>query len=199
MSKIKCVYENGIDKVWYDSTNVIYSECDDVLNSLKTLKLTFKDGRTYVYKEVDVNDYLLFRESQSQGKAFFRYIKKYECERVDNSDLNKIKIELEKILDNENIDNKVILFNKLENISNEIIYLTNEFKKINLTENELSYISYFINKMIKNLALVNFTDNEINLLEVTDKVKTILDEITSNSIDLMDDNKITKILKTKLL
>lgn len=199
MSKIKCVYENGIDKVWYDSTNVIYSECDDVLNSLKTLKLTFKDGRTYVYKEVDVNDYLLFRESQSQGKAFFRYIKKYECERVDNSDLNKIKLELEKILDNENIDNKVILFNKLENISNEIIYLTNEFKKINLTENELSYISYFINKMIKNLALVNFTDNEINLLEVTDKVKTILDEITSNSIDLMDDNKITKILKTKLL
>ncbi len=199
MSKIKCVYENGIDKVWYDSTNVIYSECDDVLNSLKTLKLTFKDGRTYVYKEVDVNDYLLFRESQSQGKAFFRYIKKYECERVDNSDLNKIKLELEKILDNENIDNKVILFNKLENISNEIIYLTNEFKKINLTENELSYISYFINKMIKNLALVNFTDNEINLLEVTDKVKTILDEITSNSIDLMDDNEITKILKTKLL
>lgn len=96
MSKILNLYQDNIDKSWYDSSNIIYSECDDVLNGLKILKIVFKNGRTYKYFDVDVNDYLLFRENASQGKAFSKYILKYKCERVEDSDVNSLMDELNK-------------------------------------------------------------------------------------------------------
>ena len=34
----------GIDKSWYQSSNVLYSECIDVEDELKTLKVVFKNG-----------------------------------------------------------------------------------------------------------------------------------------------------------
>ena len=54
MSKIYNLYENEVDKTWYDSSNVIYSECDDVQDGLKVLRVTFKNGRTYKYSDVNV-------------------------------------------------------------------------------------------------------------------------------------------------
>ena len=44
-----------------------------------------KDGK------VDVNDYLLFRNAESNDKAFNQYIKKYECVRLPDTDLNKLE------------------------------------------------------------------------------------------------------------
>ena len=66
MSKIKSFYCNDVDKVWYDSSNVLYSECDDITDGLKVLRVTFKNGRTYQYYDVNVHDYLLFREKNPE-------------------------------------------------------------------------------------------------------------------------------------
>ena len=97
MSKIYNFYENDVDKTWYDSTNVLYSECDDIDNDFKVLRITFKNGRTYKYSNVNVNDYLLFRESVSQGKALNKYIKQYANERVSDIDVDGLMEELKKL------------------------------------------------------------------------------------------------------
>lgn len=96
MSKILNYYNNKthIDKVWYDSSNVLYSECDDIENDYKNVRVTFNNGSTYEYKQVNVNDYMMFREDISQGKAINKFIKKYECEKLENKDTDKINEEL---------------------------------------------------------------------------------------------------------
>lgn len=99
-------YENNIDKAWYDSSNIVYSECIDNVDDYKDLFITFKDGRTYHYKNVTVQDYLLFREDASQGKALNKYITKkidkkpvYEFERLENKDLILLSEERDKLLE----------------------------------------------------------------------------------------------------
>lgn len=96
MAKKFSVYCNGIDKTWYNSSNIIYTECIDHDNKPKTLKVVFSNGTQYEYKDVDVRDYLLFREDSSQGKALNRLIKekKYEYEKLENADLEAINEEL---------------------------------------------------------------------------------------------------------
>jgi hypothetical protein len=90
------VFENNIDKCWYDSTNIIYSECEDKVDDFKALKIVFKGGRTYNYKEIDVRDYVAFKHATSQGKALNTFLKKYEYEKVEEStDLELLNEELE--------------------------------------------------------------------------------------------------------
>lgn len=86
MAKIISKYENDLDSVWYDSSNVLYSECVDKEGELKQLYITFKDGRTYHYFDVDVQDYLIFRDGSSQGKSLQAIIKKYKAEKVEAKD-----------------------------------------------------------------------------------------------------------------
>lgn len=78
--------EERIDRVWYDSTNLLYSECDDNVDDYKTLRVTFKNGQTYLYEKVDVNDYVLFAHGgtdASNGKAFWKVIRpKYEGKKI---------------------------------------------------------------------------------------------------------------------
>ena len=86
MAKMFNYYANDIDHTWYESSNIKYSECIDKENELKTLKVVFSNGTQYEYYGVDVNDYLLFRDDLSQGKAFSKYIKSkgYEYKKIDN-------------------------------------------------------------------------------------------------------------------
>ena len=95
-----------LDRVWYDSSNIAYSECDDNVNALKTLRVTFRNGATYQYEEVDVNDYVLFVHGgldNSNGKALNKYIKpKYKCTRIEDRDVEKLKEELEILLEERN-------------------------------------------------------------------------------------------------
>jgi len=96
MSKKFNLYCNGVDKTWYDSSNVVYTECIDNENKPKTLKVVFSNGTQYQYNDVDVRDYLLLRENSSQGKALNRLIKekKYEYKKLENADLDAINEEL---------------------------------------------------------------------------------------------------------
>lgn len=99
-------YENEVDKAWYDSSNVIYSECVDNKNDYKDLFVTFKSGDTYHYKNVTVQDYLMFRSDVSQGKALNKFITKkvdgkfvYEYEKKEKKDVSKLVEERDQLLE----------------------------------------------------------------------------------------------------
>ena len=101
MSKIFNLYAknkdgNDVDRTWYQSSNIKYSECIDNDNALKTLKVVFNNATQYEYKGVEVNQYLLFRDAASQGKALNEFIKPkgYEYEKLENADLATLDGEL---------------------------------------------------------------------------------------------------------
>jgi len=83
-----------IDRAWFSSSNILYSECDDNENNLKTLRVTFKNGATYQYERVDVNDYVMFLHGGtdgSNGKALNKFIKpKYQFKRINDLDPSNI-------------------------------------------------------------------------------------------------------------
>ena len=97
-------YINNRDHSWYDSSNVLYSVCYDTNAGKKTLKIVFREGRTYLYRDVDVNDYLLFRNSESHGKSVNEFIiKKYKGVRLSDTSME----ELDKLKDEFINENKI--------------------------------------------------------------------------------------------
>ena len=84
-------YVNSRDYTWYDSSNIVYSECIDNNEAFKTLKMVFKGGRQYIYNNVDPTDYLMFRNAESNGEAFSKYIRKYECKRLPDVSLDELE------------------------------------------------------------------------------------------------------------
>lgn len=97
--------EKKLDKAWFDSSNIIYAECIDNTNDLKTVTIVFKNGTQYLYSGVNVNDWLLFREAESQGKSISKYISKknpitkeaiYKYHKLQDADLDKINEEYNK-------------------------------------------------------------------------------------------------------
>lgn len=85
------IYKNNVDYVWYDSSNIVFSKYYDSKKGSNTLKIVFKNGRTYVYKDVTVQDYVCFKTTQSAGNGFNTYIKKYEGNRISDTDLDKLE------------------------------------------------------------------------------------------------------------
>lgn len=83
-------YVNSRDYTWYDSSNIIYSECIDTNQEFKTLKIVFKGGRQYIYENVNPSDYIMFRNAESNGQAFNMYIKKYDCKRLPDVSLTEL-------------------------------------------------------------------------------------------------------------
>ena len=124
MSKIFNYYENNIDHTWYDSSNIVYSECIDNPNDYKTLKVVFKNGTQYQYDNLDVNDYILFREAASQGKELNSRIKSknYPYKKLNDADLELINEDLAFRTQNGILieDSNSIL--TVRNKSNEILY-----------------------------------------------------------------------------
>lgn len=105
---LKKIYEEATktQKVWYDSSMIIYSEMvesDDTNSGM--LYITFNNGSIYVYKNVSFDDYLVFiggGSDASQGKTLNKIIKsKYESEKVGIANITEIKNELNKIQENE--------------------------------------------------------------------------------------------------
>lgn len=96
-------YLDNQDYTWYDSSNVLFSKCyDDPNSNTKTLKIVFKNGRTYIYKDVDINDYLTFKTAQSNGQAVnTSIIKKYKGVRISDTDVDKLNELREKFINDE--------------------------------------------------------------------------------------------------
>lgn len=137
MAKIFELYNNKLDRVWYDSSSILYSECDDVVDRLKILRITFKNGNTYEYRDVNVNDYMIFKESQSNGKAFFKHIKHYETNKLDPIPIEKINEWLE-----EAKEFNIVVGHKQEDGSIKLKYQGNEMNV------ELSDISKVIETLL---------------------------------------------------
>ena len=105
MARLFRTYSQNVERVWYDSSNILYSECDDRLDTFKVLKIVFKNGRQYQYSDVNVNDYLLFREDLSQGKALNKFIKpKYDATRLDDVDTDLLTEEYARLLEEDDVD-----------------------------------------------------------------------------------------------
>lgn len=100
MGKICTIYKDSIDKAWFRSSNIVYSECIDKKDELKEVNVVFKNGSEYTYFDVAVQDYLMFREDASQGKAFLKFLKKYDyVKKEEKRDLNLLNEELENVLE----------------------------------------------------------------------------------------------------
>ena len=77
--KKKYLEKERIQKVWYDSSMIVYSEMkENELENIGDLTITFKNGSTYVYMDVSFEDYLVFiggGTDASQGKTLNKIIK----------------------------------------------------------------------------------------------------------------------------
>jgi hypothetical protein len=96
--------EKLLDRAWYQSSNIVYSECDDKEDDLKTLRVVFKNGAQYQYENISVQDYLLFMYGGidgSNGKALNKFIKekKYEYKRIDDADISLLNEEMNNVLE----------------------------------------------------------------------------------------------------
>lgn len=95
--------EKKLDRVWYNSSSIFYSECEDRLNELKVLRVVFNNGSTYQYNDVDVNDYVMFVHGGldgSNGKALNKFIKpKCEFVKLENSDKELLTEEMNKLIE----------------------------------------------------------------------------------------------------
>ena len=100
--------DKRLDRTWYDSSNVIYSECLDKEDDYKELTVVFSNGTRYVYHKVNVMDYMVFREDMSQGKALNRLIKKngYKYDKLENVDTNAIMEEGKSLMEKSKILNE---------------------------------------------------------------------------------------------
>lgn len=79
--------ENGIVECLIDSSNILLSEYD---KSKQTLKITFKAGTQYLYKDVLDRDYVRFEVSESQGSVFNKTMRKYEFDKLDKVDTTEL-------------------------------------------------------------------------------------------------------------
>lgn len=100
MSKICTIYKDSVDKAWFTSSNIVYSECIDKKDELKEVNVVFKNGTEYTYLDVAVQDYLMFREDVSQGKALNKVLKKYKyVKKEEKRDLELLNEEMNKVIE----------------------------------------------------------------------------------------------------
>jgi len=98
MLKYSQYTEDVIDRAWFDSSNIVYGECDESDTQFKTVRITFKNGSVYQYYDVIVHDWVKFKNADSQGKALNEYFKKqgYKYEKLpEPADLEALEKEYE--------------------------------------------------------------------------------------------------------
>lgn len=133
---IKKIYdeEKKEQKAWYDSSMFCFTRAVEHPNAnLVDLYVTFKNGWTYKYKDVKLEDYVLLLsgfEQSSHGKTLNKVIKpNYEFERVDNIDTNDIWQEY----------NELVRKEKEEEIDITKTYFISGHRDITDNEFELNY------------------------------------------------------------
>lgn len=143
MSKTYNNYTNSVDRTWYDSSNIIYSECFDTQDdNNRNVKIVFKGGRTYMYSDVTPLDYVMFRDSQSQGKVFNTMIKKYPCERLDDTDLSMLETLRQDLIKLESYTEYNITL-KYNNSTGELKVLINGEPRFEGVEGRVSVVNLF--------------------------------------------------------
>lgn len=96
-------------KVWYDSSMIYFTKMvEDETENKGNLTVVFKNGATYVYKDVRLEDYVLLvagGTDGSNGKTLNKLIKpKYEYEKIADISIPELEKELEGLLAQEQHD-----------------------------------------------------------------------------------------------
>lgn len=125
---LKKIYNENekTQKVWYDSSMILYSEMkENEFENKGDLTVTFKNGATYIYMDVLFEDYLVFiggGTDASQGKTLNKIIKnRYDYKRIEDKNVKDILNELNK---KEEIDDSL----KTYFISGHVDLTENEFE-----------------------------------------------------------------------
>ena len=138
---LKKIYDEKTktQKVWYDSTMIVYTEMvEDEIENKGDLYVTFKNGSTYVYKDVTFEDYILFiagGTDASQGKTLNKVIKsKYEFEKGEQKNVQDLIDEMNRLNEEEmsrdiDITHTFRIFGEDDLTDNEIEF--NYYSKIN--------------------------------------------------------------------
>lgn len=100
-------------RVWYDSSMIAYTEMvENEYENKGDLHVTFKNGSTYIYKDVLFEDYIVFiggGTDASQGKTLNKVIKsKYEFEKSENKNVQELFEEMNRL--NNEVDNSTTYF-----------------------------------------------------------------------------------------
>lgn len=167
-------YRDNKEWCWYDSSNTLFSLCYDNDGNEKVVKVVFKNGRTYLYKGVDVSDYLAFRDSDSNGASFAKYLKKYNATRIEDTDLIELEnLRVHFLNENEEIQESKVsdLAYTIEycNESGEFILKLGQKKIYSAVEGNVSIINLFKSMGINcTLVEVDKIDNETD--ENEDKI-----------------------------
>jgi hypothetical protein len=121
MLKFSYYIDNVKDKAWFESSNIVYGECDESDTQYKTVRVVFKNGATYQYEDVLVADWVTFKNAESQGKALNEHFKKagYKYARIDDADLNQLEDEYA-------IRSGNNFFLKVDKSTNELVLLDNK-------------------------------------------------------------------------
>lgn len=165
MSIIFNKYINSRDHTWYDSSNVKYSECIDNDETKKVLKVTFKGGQTYIYRDVDVSDYVLFKNAESTGKAFNEHIKKkYTGIRLSDIDLASLDDKM-----NEFANDTKVIDEALTNLA-YVLEFNAETKEFRLTLNGKTIFegvdnNFSISKLLSSMSI------KFGVKELTEPIK----------------------------
>lgn len=176
--KKKYIEEIKTQKVWYDSSMILYTEMkEDELENKGDLTVTFKNGATYVYSNVTFEDYLIFiggGTDASQGKTLNKVIKnKYEYKRIEDRDVNKL---LEELNNNENI--------------NDILntYFISGHRNITKQEFEYYYIPLIENALLEN-PNAKFIVGDCNGTDIMaqDYLASIIDDISRITVYCIGD------------
>lgn len=156
-------YINSKDCTWYDSSNVYYSECQDSQEDVKQLKVIFKQGHTYIYKDVALTDYFMFRNAESTGSAFHKYIKKYEFARMPDTSIDELETLKQQYMEEENIaaqeTNDVNYTIELNTVTNDLRLKRGDIEIFNGVEGEISAIS-LLRSMAINFKLIEKNDGQ---------------------------------------
>jgi hypothetical protein len=166
-------YIMSVDHCWYDSSNIKYSECFDTQDdSPRVVKVVFKGGRTYIYRDVDVSKYVMFRDAASQGLAFGMTLKNCPFERVDDTPVESLDRMLEEFrkMDTQEGERNVEL--SINNETGEFVVKVNGTPLYEGVEGRVSVINLFAA-----LGIV-YTLDEDNGLHVTKK-----EEFENNKIE----------------
>ena len=84
--------EDKLDRAWFESSNIVYAECDESDSEFKTVRVVFKNGGQYQYNNVHVTDWITFKRAESQGKCLNERFKKtgIEYKKLDNINVDEL-------------------------------------------------------------------------------------------------------------
>ena len=156
-------YHERKDICYFDSSNVYYSECYDHEGPPKHVKVVFKQGRTYLYKNVTNEDYVAFRNAQSNGSEIYR-LKQYDVVRLEDTSLEKLEEQKKQLLlEQEELRNttveKLFFHISYDNESGRFILYQDKKPVYWSTEGQVSIINLF-RAMSLNYSMDKMTDEE---------------------------------------